>query len=343
MSLEELANVEVTSVSKSAQSLSSAPASIYVITREEILRSGVLSIPEALRLAPNLQVTQFSSSDYSNGARGFAGAPDVQNFSNKILILIDGRSVYSPLFSGVAYDMQDVLMDDIDRIEVISGPGATLWGANAMNGVINIITRSARETRGTLLRLDAGPEEQAAALRYGGELGDDGGVSRLRQGVRSRRHRIRRRRQRRGRLEQVAGRVSPGRGLGPQPFHRPGRLPDAPSSPSQRFATCRFQRRQPARPMGTCGRPRGHALAGVSSIAWTANGRRAAWRSTSTPTTSICSKARMSARGITWSGAWAGAPTTTTRSTTIWRSCPTIARSSSPTSSCRTPSRSTKS
>jgi iron complex outermembrane receptor protein len=173
MSLEQLANVEVTSVSKSAQPLSSAAASIYVITREEILRSGVLSIPEALRLAPNLQITQLTSGEYSNGARGFAGAPDVQNFSNKILILIDGRSVYSPLFSGVAYDMLDVVMDDIDRIECISGPGATLWGANAMNGVINIITRKASDSHGTLVRLDGGPEEQAAALRYGGDMGDD--------------------------------------------------------------------------------------------------------------------------------------------------------------------------
>ncbi len=172
MSLDQLANVEVTSVSKSAQSLSTAPASIYVITREEILRTGVLSIPEALRLAPNMQVTQLTSSRYSNGARGFAGAPQIQNFSNKILILIDGRSVYSPLFSGIEYDMQDVLMDDIDRIEVISGPGATLWGANAMNGVINIITRSARDSQGGLLRADAGPEEQALGLRYGGALAD---------------------------------------------------------------------------------------------------------------------------------------------------------------------------
>lgn len=173
MSLEQLSNVEVTSVSKSAQPLSSAAASIYVITREEILRAGVLSVPEALRLAPNLQVTQLTSSEYSNGARGFAGAPDLQNFSNKILILIDGRSVYSPLFSGVAYDMLDVVMDDVERIEVISGPGATLWGANAMNGVVNIITRKATDTRGTLVRLDGGPEEQAAALRYGGDMGGD--------------------------------------------------------------------------------------------------------------------------------------------------------------------------
>jgi iron complex outermembrane recepter protein len=174
MSLEELANVEVTSVSKSAQSLSSAPGSIYVITREEILRTGVTSIPEALRLAPNMQVTQLTATEYSNGARGLAGAPDLQNFSNKTLILIDGRSVYSPLFSGVVYDMQDVLMDDIDRIEVISGPGATLWGANAMNGVINIITRKAADTKGALIRLDAGDEEQGIGARYGGAIGDNG-------------------------------------------------------------------------------------------------------------------------------------------------------------------------
>src|SRR4029079_13159172 len=171
MSLEELARVEVTSVSKSAQSLSSAPASIYVITHEEIHRSGVLSIPEALRLAPNLQIEQISAQEYQIGARGFGSHLEFQNFSNKILILIDGRSVYNPLFSGVSYDQQDVFMDDIDRIEVISGPGATLWGANAMNGVINIITRKAQETEGALVRADAG-DENALAGRFGASFGD---------------------------------------------------------------------------------------------------------------------------------------------------------------------------
>jgi iron complex outermembrane receptor protein len=172
MSLEELGKVEVTSVSKAAQGLNSAPASIYVVTHEEIVRSGVLSIPEALRLAPNLQVEQIGSQDYQISARGFGSHLEAQNFSNKILILIDGRSVYNPLFSGVAYDQQDVFIDDIDRIEVISGPGATLWGANAMNGVINIITRKAQETVGTLVRADGG-DENALAGRFGASFGDN--------------------------------------------------------------------------------------------------------------------------------------------------------------------------
>jgi iron complex outermembrane receptor protein len=167
MTLQELANVEVTSVSKAAQSLSTAPASIYVITRDEILHSGALSIPEALRLAPNLQVAQTSAAEYQIGARGFGGNLEAQNFPNKILILIDGRSVYNPLFSGITYDSLDVIMDDVDRIEVISGPGATLWGSNAMNGVINIITRSAGESTGTLIRATAGNQETALAGRFG--------------------------------------------------------------------------------------------------------------------------------------------------------------------------------
>ncbi|HKU17155.1 MAG TPA: TonB-dependent receptor [Steroidobacteraceae bacterium] len=173
MSLEELANVEVTSVSKSAQSLSAAPAAIYVITRDEILRSGVSSVPEALRLAPNLQVVQVSAGSYAITARGFGDKREVQTQANKLLILIDGRTVYSPLFSGVFYDAQDIMMEDVQRIEVISGPGATLWGANAMNGVINIITRSSADTPGAVLRAGGGNQEAAASARYGGALGEN--------------------------------------------------------------------------------------------------------------------------------------------------------------------------
>jgi iron complex outermembrane recepter protein len=173
MSLEELANVQVTSVSKSVEPLRTAPAAIYLITHDDIMRSGATSIPEALRLAPNLEVTQMSASDYVVSARGFGGSPPAQSFSDKLLVLIDGRSVYSPLYSGVYLDAQDVMLQDVDRIEVISGPGATLWGANAMNGVINIITRPAEVTDGTLVSAAAGSMESNAAARYGGRLDDD--------------------------------------------------------------------------------------------------------------------------------------------------------------------------
>jgi len=173
LSLQELSNVEVTSVSKAADLLRQAPAAIYVITHEQILRSGATSIPEALRLAPNLQVTQLTSSDYVVTARGFGGNPQAQNFSNKMLMLIDGRSVYTPLFSGIYLDAQDVLMQDIDRIEVISGPGATLWGANAVNGVINIITRPAYLSAGTDLSFGAGNLEQNISARYGGKPSEE--------------------------------------------------------------------------------------------------------------------------------------------------------------------------
>lgn len=172
LSLEELANVDVTSASKMRQSLSEAPAAIYVITHEEIMRSGAQSIPEVLRLAPNLQVTQLSANDYVVTARGFGGNPVVQNFANKLLVLIDGRSVYTPLFSGVYYDAQDVMLDDVARIEVISGPGTTLWGANAMNGVINIITRTSAETQGALVAAGGGNLENNVNARYGGMLND---------------------------------------------------------------------------------------------------------------------------------------------------------------------------
>lgn len=173
MSLEQLTNVEVTSVSKRPEPIERAPSAIYVITQEQILRCGATSIPEALRLAPNLQVRQLTSNTYAIGARGFGGHQGDQNFSNKLLVLIDGRSVYTPLFSGVYFDAQDVLLEDVDRIEVISGPGATLWGANAMNGVVNIITRSAYLSTGTLARVAAGNQEQAFAARVGDKVGGD--------------------------------------------------------------------------------------------------------------------------------------------------------------------------
>jgi iron complex outermembrane receptor protein len=172
LSIEELANLPVTSVAKRAEPISQAPAAIFVITHDDIERSGATSIPEMLRLAPNLQVAQSSAGKYVITARGLSGNQAQQSFTDKLLVLIDGRSVYTPLYSGVYWDMQDVLPADIDRIEVISGPGATLWGANAFNGVINIITRKTSETQGALVEAGGGNLQQAASLRYGGKIGD---------------------------------------------------------------------------------------------------------------------------------------------------------------------------
>ncbi len=172
MSLADLTKVEVMSVSKTAEPINTAAAAVYVITHDEILRSGFHSIPELLRLAPNLQVNRISASSYAIAARGFAGNPPDQNFSNKLLILIDGRIIYSPLFSGIFYEQSDLMVEDIDHIEVISGPGATLWGANAVNGVINVITRSSKQTDGTLLSAAGGNQEQELAARYGARIGD---------------------------------------------------------------------------------------------------------------------------------------------------------------------------
>ncbi|HEY1837701.1 MAG TPA: TonB-dependent receptor [Rhizomicrobium sp.] len=173
MSITELENVDVSSVIKSKELLSNAPAAIYVITHAQIARSGAVTLPEILRLAPNLQVIQTSASKYIITARGFSGNAGDQSYSNKLLVLIDGRSVYTPMFSGVYWDMQDVVPDDIERIEVISGPGATLWGANAVNGVINIITRKASQTQGGLVDISAGNLEQSVTVRYGGMVEDD--------------------------------------------------------------------------------------------------------------------------------------------------------------------------
>ncbi len=169
LSLEELADIQITSVSRRTERLSDAAASVYVITADEIRRSGARSLPEALRLAPNLQVAQASASAYAISARGFKSSA-----ANKLLVLIDGRSVYTPLFSGVFWDVQDVMLEDIERVEVISGPGGTLWGVNAVNGVINVITRSAASTQGALAAAGTGNRDREGAARYGGKLGEDG-------------------------------------------------------------------------------------------------------------------------------------------------------------------------
>jgi iron complex outermembrane receptor protein len=163
LDLEELMAVRITSVAKKEQSVAEAPAAVYVITREEIARSGATSIPELLRRVPGMHVAQIDSHQWAISARGFNGL-----FANKLLVLIDGRSVYTPIFAGVYWDTQDTLLEDVERIEVIRGPGATLWGANAVNGVINITTRDARDTAGGWVTLGAGTEELAAGVRYGG-------------------------------------------------------------------------------------------------------------------------------------------------------------------------------
>lgn len=169
LSLEELGQIEVLSVSRRPEPLAGAPASIYVITAEHIRRSGATSLGEALRLAPNLEVARIDTAQYAISARGFNNA-----VGNKLLVLIDGRTVYTPLYSGVFWDQQDLILADVDRIEVFSGPGATLWGANAVNGVINIITRSAADTQGGYVSIAAGDFEDRLAVRYGGPLGEHG-------------------------------------------------------------------------------------------------------------------------------------------------------------------------
>src|SRR5438552_3237702 len=165
-SLEELLNLEVTTVSKRPEKLTEAASAIQVITQEDIRRSGASSIPEALRLASNLEVAQVDSRQWAISARGFNSTT-----ADKLLVLIDGRTVYTPLYAGVFWDFQDTLLEDLDRIEVISGPGATLWGANAVNGVINITTKQAKDTQGVLLLGGGGTElRDFGGVRYGGAL-----------------------------------------------------------------------------------------------------------------------------------------------------------------------------
>ncbi|MEA3210068.1 MAG: iron complex outerrane recepter protein [Chthoniobacter sp.] len=169
LSLEELLNIEVTSAAKKPEKLSETAAAIYVITEDDIRRSGVTSIAEALRMAPGMDVARLDAHTWTISSRGFN---DI--FADKLLVLMDGRSVYTPLFSGVYWDVQDTLLQDIDRIEVIRGPGGSLWGANAVNGVINIITKNAKDTQGVLLYGGGGTEERGfGGFRYGGKLGED--------------------------------------------------------------------------------------------------------------------------------------------------------------------------
>lgn len=160
-------DMQVTSVARKAQRVSEAAAAVYVVTQEDIRRAGATSIPEALRLVPGLDVAQVSGTQWAITSRGFNSA-----FANKLLVLVDGRTVYSPFFSGVYWDTLDVILEDIDRIEVIRGPGAAIWGANAVNGVINVITMSARETQGLLVTGSAGNTQRTQdEVRYGGALG----------------------------------------------------------------------------------------------------------------------------------------------------------------------------
>ncbi len=169
LSLEELMNIDVVSVSKQREPLQQSAAAVFVLDGETIRRSGITSIPEALRLVPGVQVARIDSHTWAITARGFNST-----VGDKLEVLMDGRSLYTPFFSGVFWDAQDTLLEDIDRIEVIRGPGAALWGANAVNGVVNIVTKSAAESQGGFQQLGVGESERYAAWRYGGNLGNAG-------------------------------------------------------------------------------------------------------------------------------------------------------------------------
>ncbi len=162
-------DMEVTSVAREKSTVGHSPAAVFVVTPEMIRRSGATSVPQVLRMVPGMDVARISTDSWAVSARGFNG-----RFANKLLVLIDGRTVYTPVFSGVHWDMQDVLLEDVERIEVIRGPGGTLWGANAVNGVINIITKSAQDTQGAYATAGGGTEERATdAVRYGGRFGEN--------------------------------------------------------------------------------------------------------------------------------------------------------------------------
>lgn len=169
LSLEELMNIEVSSAARKPQPLSDTATALHVINRDDIRRSGASSLPELLRTVPGVQVSRIDGSRYAITIRGFAS-----RYAGKLLVLLDGRTLYSPMFNGTFWESQDLVLDDIERIEVIRGPGGTMWGANAFNGVINIISRAAQDTQGTLVQAQGGSEETGLALRHGGELGEAG-------------------------------------------------------------------------------------------------------------------------------------------------------------------------
>jgi iron complex outermembrane receptor protein len=170
MSVEDLMNLQVTSASKKEEPVQRAAAAIFVITQEDIRRSGATNIPDLLRMVPGLDVAQTNGTSWAISSRGFNN-----EFANKLLVLVDGRTVYSPLFSGVFWEDLDVVLEDIERIEVIRGPGAALWGTNAVNGVINIITKKAKETQGGLVSVGGGSLNEGTGLvQYGGKAGGDG-------------------------------------------------------------------------------------------------------------------------------------------------------------------------
>jgi len=169
MSIEDLMDINVTLASKSQVKMFGTPAAVYVITAEDIRRTGVTSIPDALRMVPGLQVARMNSNTWAISSRGFN-----LEYANKMLVLIDGRSIYTPLYGGVHWDMHDIVLEDVRQIEVVRGPGGTLWGANAVNGIINIVTKSAKDTQGVLISGGAGTEEQGfGTLRYGDKAGKE--------------------------------------------------------------------------------------------------------------------------------------------------------------------------
>ena len=169
VNIEDLMNLEVSSASKKEQTVSRTAAAVFVLTQEDIRRSGMTTLPDVLRMVPGLEVAQIDSSDWAVSSRGFNG-----RFADKLLVLIDGRSLYSPDFAGVFWQAQSLMLEDIDRIEVIRGPGATLWGANAVTGVINILTKKAKETQGGLLTAGGGSHERGfAGGRYGMSSGNN--------------------------------------------------------------------------------------------------------------------------------------------------------------------------